>query len=76
MGFKVEVLDKQGYPKKNVSVKVIYTDGQDNGSTDSNGIFDTGGSGGNVTSVQVSGSSVYSSGGRKVGYNDTLSVTA
>ncbi len=76
MGFKVEVLDRQGNPKSKVSVKVIYTDGQDNGTTNGDGVFDTGGSGGKVTSVQVSGSTVYTSGGRSVGYDDTLSVTA
>ncbi|MDH5532801.1 MAG: hypothetical protein OEX81_00040 [Candidatus Pacebacteria bacterium] len=48
--------------------------GQDNGQTNGNGIFDTGGSGGRISEIYVSGSSAMTSGGRAAGYNDTVTV--
>lgn len=77
MGMKIEVLDRSGRPKANVSVKVMYKGGgQDNGYTNGSGIFDTGGSGGRISEIQVSGSTVLTSGGRAAGYNDTVTVEA
>lgn len=74
MGFKVEVLGRDGQPKANVSVRVLYDpSGQDNGYTDGEGIFDTGGSGGKLRQIDVSGSKAKTT-GRTVGYDDTITV--
>lgn len=73
MGFKVEVLDQSGYPRKGVSVKVIYEDGgQDNGSTDGDGIFDTKGSGGVLKSITAAGKTQNT--GRRVNYDTTVTI--
>jgi len=74
MGFSVEVLDKNGQPVVNVSVRVLYDpNGQDNGYTNGDGIFDTKGSGGKLRQIDVSGSKAKTT-GRTVGYNDTVTV--
>lgn len=74
MGAKIEVLDSSGRPRANYSVSVEWTDGRSNGSTDGNGIYDTGTSG-TIKSVDVAGRTVYSSGGRRVNDRETVSVT-
>lgn len=56
MGFKVQVVDGSGYPKKSYQVRVKWSDkSSSSGSTGSDGIYDTGVEKGLVTSITVFG---------------------